>query len=214
MIPINNMDELESNLCGKNECAVLLLLVQPTDEDASAFIDKFNYYHFEAGEDVTVFAGGYSQGDFQSIYRDARKACSVDGNHWWFSEQCFVKFKNQLEKRIKWRYSGEPEILILQRGAGKHSHLDFSNYVAIDVCQGLREGYIDSVPRLMEALIQASKDEVRAKRVLKQATKLSSKRIVDTALQLVLEVSRCPASIKEVISNRAFYRTANSRGRA
>lgn len=213
MIPVNNMDMLDKSLREQqDEHAVLLLMVQPTDKDANTFIDRFNYYHFDAGKDVTIFASGYSHNDFNDLYPDARKVCEVAGNSWWFSEQCFVEFKNQLEKRIKWRYSGEPEIIILQKGRGKHSPLDFSNYVAIDVLQGIRERYIDSAPRLMEALIRSAKEEVEAKRVLRQATKLSSKNIAEMAITTALELSGCPKSLKEVISNRAFYRAANSRG--
>lgn len=214
MIPVNDMAMLEGTLQDRNdECAILLLLVQPTDAEAAAFLDRFNYYHFDAGRSVTIFAAGYSAGDFSNAYPDARKVCDVAGKSWWFSEKCFVEFKDQLEQRIKWRYCGEPEILILQKGEGRHSRLDFSNYVAIDICQGLRAGYIDSAPRFMEELIRAAKEEVRAKGVMRQATKLSSKSIANAALRSVLELSHCPTSIREIIGNRAFYRSANSRRR-
>lgn len=107
--------------------------------------------------------------------------------------------------------AGEPEILVLQNGRGKHSSLDFTNYVAIDVCQGLRQGYIDSAPRLMEGLLQASKEEVEAKSLIREATRLSASDIAKSAIGIGLDIAHCPASLKAVLADRAFYRTSNRR---
>ena len=73
-----------------------------------------------------------------------KKVAEIIGRDWYFSNKTFVEFKNNLERRIKWEYSGETEILILQNNPGGTDPLNFSNYVAIDVNKGLREGYIDS----------------------------------------------------------------------
>ena len=85
------------------------------------------------------------------------------------------------------------------------------NYVAIDVCRGLRQGYVDSAPRLMEALLHASESEVEAKRVLKGATRLSASDIAKSAIRIGLKLAHCPASLKTVLVDRAFYRTPNRR---
>ena len=75
-----------------------------------------------------------------------------------------MEFKNNLERRIKWEYSGETEILILQNNPGGIDPLNSSNYVAIDVNKGLREGYIDSFQRFMESLIRKFKKHSNCKR--------------------------------------------------
>lgn len=211
MFPIHDLNGIDDNERGRRgRRAIMLLFVKPTDEHADALVDNFNYYHFASGSHCSIYAAGYSS-DSMEAYRDARKIGTVDGSDWWYSDRCFVELQNQLSSRTKWRYCGEPEILILQNGRGKHSSLDFTNYVAIDVCRGLRQGYVDSAPRLMEALLQASKSEVEAKRVLKEATRLSASDIAKSAIRTGLELAHCPASLKTVLADRAFYRTSNRR---
>lgn len=211
MFPIRDLNEIDAAECGRRgRRAIMLLFVKPADEHADALVAHFNYYHFASGDHCSIYAAGYSS-DPLGAYRDARKICTVDGRDWWYSDRCFVEMQNQLSTRTKWRYCGEPEILILQSGRGRHSSLDFTNYVAIDVCQGLRQGYVDSAPRLMEALLQASESEVEAKRVMKEATRLSASAIVKTAIRTGLELAHCPASLRTVLADRAFYRTSNRR---
>ena len=43
-----------------------------------------------------------------------KKVAEIIGRDWYFSNKTFVEFKNNLERRIKWEYSGETEVLILQ----------------------------------------------------------------------------------------------------
>lgn len=213
MFPIFDLEGVEKDLkCRHDRRAIILLLVKPSDQEADSLIRNFNYYHYDSAEACSIYAAGYSRECFRADYRDAREICSVDGESWWYSDRCFAGFKDQLENRLKWRYSGEIDIMILQRSLGRHSSLDFSNYVSIDALAGIREGYIDSIPRLMESLIRASKTEVEAKRVLDQAKRLSPKEIAHEAIKTTLEAIRCPDSLNRAIGNSAFYRTAKRRG--
>lgn len=205
---LNGIDSNERNRRGRR--AIIVLLVKPSDGIADQLIGNFNYYHFASGDHCSIYAAGYGLGAM-GAYGDAQKVCTVDGRSWWYSDRCFVEFQNQLSSRTKWRYCGEPEILVLQNGRGKHSSLDFTNYVAIDVCQGLRQGYIDSAPRLMEGLLQASKEEVEAKSLIRDATRLSASDIAKSAIGIGLDIAHCPASLKAVLADRAFYRTSNRR---
>lgn len=211
MFPLRDLNSIDSNERGRRgRRAIVVLLVKPSDGIADQLIGNFNYYHFASRGHCSIYAAGYGLGATET-YGDAKKVCTVDGCDWWYSDRCFVEFQNQLSLRTKWRYCGEPEILILQTGKGKHSSLDFTNYVAIDVCQGLRQGYIDAVPRLMEGLLQASKEEVEAKSLIKEATRLSASNIAKSAIDICLDFVHCPTSLKTVLADRAFYRTSNRR---
>lgn len=213
MFPVFDLEGVERDLKRRDDRrAILLLLVKPSDQEADSLIRNFNYYHYDSAEACSIYAAGFSRECFRDDYRDAREICSVDGKSWWYSDRCFVGFKDQLENRLKWRYSGEIEIMILQRSLGRHSSLDFSNYVSIDALAGIREGYIDSVPRLMESLIRASKTEVETKKVLDQAKRLSPKEIAHEAIKTTLEAIGCPDGLRQAIGNSAFYRTAKRRG--
>lgn len=213
MFPVFDLEGIEKDLKQRDDRrAVLLLLVKPSDQGSDSLIQSFNYYHHDSAEACSIYAAGFGRGRFTDEYRDAFRVCDVDGESWWYSDQCFVGFKNQLENRLKWRYSGEIEIIILQRSIGRHSSLDFSNYVSIDAMAGIREGYIDSVPRLMESLIRASKTEAEAKRILDQAKRLSPREIAHEAIKMTLEAIGCPNRLSQAVGNSAFYRTAKRRG--
>lgn len=213
MFPVNNLEGIEKQLKRmKKPQAVFLMFIKPSDENADEIISNFNYYHANSGDYCSIFAAGYCQGDFSGQYADARIVQALNTEEWWYSDQCFVEFKDQLSKRIKWRYCGEPELLILQNSERQTSCLDFSNYVSLDLFQGIRKSYFESIPRIMEALIEASKEEVESKLVLKAATRLSPKEIAHRSLQTILSYSKVPKPIKDLIEDRTFYRSANYKG--
>jgi hypothetical protein len=120
-----------------------------------------------------------------------------------------VNFKNALESRIGWEYSGETEIFVLQNNPGKNDPLNFQNYVAIDVNKGIREGYIDSFQLFMETLIRSSKSNVCTKGVTSDLRKgrISIKNIIKDAIN---ECKKSPLPIKKIVSDRLFYRCANN----
>lgn len=216
MFPVYDLVGIEQSerRIGQNR-AIILLLVKPSDEHAQELIGNFNYYHFATHSSCSVYAAGYSREPLGDGYNSIAAGCEVDGGQWWYSDRSFVEFVDELKSKIKWTYSGEPEILILQRSLAKGRHaspLSFSNYVALDACEGLRKGYVDSIPRLMQALINASEQEVRAKALYEKASRLSVKTIASTAIKVALESAHCPESLTKTIADRAFYRTANCWG--
>ena len=74
-----------------------------------------------------------------------------------------IEVRNNLEKRLKnWRYSGTPELIVLQNKPSAKNPLDFSSYNYIDIDYGLEHQYIDSISRFMERLIRACESEVIA----------------------------------------------------
>ena len=185
--------------------AILLLLVKPSDELSSGLIEQFNYYHFAAGQSCTIYAPGYTTAKLADEYMPMPVA-RVNGSEWYFSDRCFAEFLEQLENRLKWQYCGELEILILQSSSTGQSSLDFRNYVSLDVMRGLRERYFDSPQRLVQELINASRTEVDAKRLLEKSSRLSA---TDIAKQAIECASPLPDPIKQLFKDRLFYRTAS-----
>ena len=127
---------------------------------------------------------------------------------WFFSTKAFTEFKEKLQDRIQWNYSGETEILVLQNNPGKKNVLNFQNYVAIDVDKGIHEGYIDSFQRFMESLIRSSKRRVTAKEVISDVrnARISVKGILADAID---DCKKVPTPIKKIAKDRLFYRCAN-----
>ena len=188
---------------------VVFLFVKPTNQDATDIIQEFEYIHYNSAKYCSVYAIGYSDDPKKKNFSHYKKVAEIIGHDWYFSNKTFVEFKNNLEKRIKWEYSGETEVLILQNNPGGRDPLNFSNYVAIDVNKGLREGYIDSFQRFMESLIRSSRSKVTAKEAAADLRK-SRISIKDAIAEAIDNSKRIPVPAKRIVKDRLFYRCANT----
>ena len=155
------------------------------------------------------YAIGYTDDFTKAEDRTYRKVDAMMQQDWYFSMKAFTEFKEKLQNRIHWDYSGETEILILQNNPGKRNILNFQNYVAIDVNKGIREGYIDSFQSFMESLIRSSKRRVTAKEAIRDVrnARISIKDIIAGAID---DCKKVPTPIKEIAKDRLFYRCANT----
>ena len=193
----------------ENQEIVVLLFVRPTNQDAIDIIQEFEYIHYNSSKYCSIYAVGYSN-DFQKRSdTHYKKICEILNSDWYFSSKAFVEFKDNLEKRIKWKYSGETEILVLQNNPGKYDPLNFINYVAIDVNKGLKEGYIDSFQRFMESLVRSAKNSVTAKEAMLEIRK-SRVSVKEIILGAIDDSKKIPNPAKKIIKDRLFYRCANN----
>ena len=188
---------------------VVFLFVKPTSQDATDIIQGFEYIHYNSEKYCSVYAIGYSDDPQKKNTSHYKKVAEIIGSDWYFSNKTFVEFKNSLEKRIKWEYSGETEVLILQNNPRGRDPLNFSNYVAIDVNKGLREGYIDSFQMFMESLIRSSRSKVTAKEATADLRK-GRISIKDTIAEAIDHSKRIPDPAKQIAKDRLFYRCANT----
>ena len=194
--------------CIENKEIVVFLFVKPTNQDAVDIIQEFEYIYYNSAKYCSIYAIGYSNDPQKQADRHYRKVSEIINADWYFSSKAFVEFKNNLERRIKWEYSGETEVLILQNNPGEKDPLNFSNYVAIDVNKGLREGYIDSFQRFMESLIRSARSKVTAKEAASDLRK-SHISIKDAISEAIEDSKKIPNPAKKIIKDRLFYRCAN-----
>lgn len=187
---------------------VVFLFVKPTTQDAQDIIQEFEYIHYNSGQYCSIYAIGYSN-DFEKQWvHHYKRVTTVIGHDWWFSNKAFVEFKDNLESRINWKYSGESELLVLQNNPGGKDPLNFSNYVAIDINKGIREGYIDSFQRFMEELIRSAKKNVTAKEAISDVRK--SRISIRDAISVAIDsTKKIPDPVKDIMKDRLFYRCAN-----
>lgn len=193
----------------ENQEIVVLLFVRPTNQDAIDIIREFEYIHYNSSKYCSIYAVGYSNNFQKRSDTHYRKICEILNSDWYFSSKAFVEFKDNLEKRIKWKYSGETEILVLQNNPGKYDPLNFINYVAIDVNKGLKEGYIDSFQRFMESLVRSAKNSVTAKEAMLEIRK-SRVSVKEIILGAIDDSKKIPNPAKKIIKDRLFYRCANN----
>jgi len=210
MFAVNTYEEIVKNEQILNEKhIVVLLFVRPSLPGAKEIIEEFNYLHYNSRKYCSIYAVGYTNDRNVNSFKDYRKINGVDNADWYYSDGALVEFKNQLEERLKWKYSGEIEILVLRSNPEGGQILNFQHYVAIDVNYGIRMEYIDSFSRLMESLIRSSRSEIEAvdaiKKVKNNHYKVSS--VVHDAID---SCKKIPLPIRKIIKDRLFYRSIKS----
>ncbi|MFI3172504.1 MAG: hypothetical protein R3Y24_11485 [Eubacteriales bacterium] len=143
-------------------------------------IKEFNYIHYNSGEFCYIYAIGYTDNEWiqkEGFYQKIQDTC---GATWYYSDKAFVHFKENLKRRIKWSYTGEMEMLLLQSNPQENQILDFRNYICIDISYGLKHEYLESFPKFMESLINSAKKEITIPEVIAdmQKFKIEIKKIV------------------------------------
>ena len=190
----------------ENAEIVVFLFVRASETD---ILKEFEYIHYNAGKYCSVYAIGYTNDFSKEEDKAYRKIETYLDSDWYYSAEAFTEFKEKLEDRIHWRYSGEVDVLILQNNPGKTNVLNFQNYVAISINKGIREGYIDSFQSFMESLIRSSKRKVTAQEAIQdvQKDRIHIKNILADAID---ECKKIPTPVKEIFKDRLFYRSANT----
>lgn len=205
MFAINTYEEIEQRQReNEDKQIVILLFVRPSAPGAKEILDEFDYIHHNSEKYCSIYAVGYSNDFAKAKDVSYKRATSIAGSEWYFSNAEFVKFKNNLEQRIKWRYSGEIELIVLQSNPGGQQVLNFQNYVSIDVNYGIKNGYIDSFQRFMEALVRSSKYEVTAKETIKK-TKNSRYSLKDIVVRTLDNCKKIPSPVKTILKDKLFY---------
>jgi len=203
---IDGIEKIERDI--EEQHVVIFLIVKPQDENADEFIENINYWHKLSKRYCSIYMLGYSE-DFSGSYSDAKEIKGVDNGKWEYSDSCFIEVRENLEKRLKnWRYSGTPELIVLQNKPSSQNPLDFNPYNYIDINYGLEHEYIDSISRFMERLIRACESEVTASAAVKNASKIKIRTVLETAIETC---DRLPKPAKDIISNRLFFKTSKTK---
>ena len=207
MYAVFSYEQIEANERRLNEYhIVVLLFVRPSVPGAQSIIKEFSYLHHNTKRYCSVYAVGYTNDPER--FKSPVSVDGVDSEKWYYSDEEFVEFKRRLEKRIKWKYSGENELLVLKSNPLGASVLNFQNYVAININEGLRKEYISSYSSFMEKLIEASRSYTDARGAVGKASRLSVRQLTELAIK---ESKRLPGPIREVLKNRLFFKTSRAR---
>jgi len=208
MFAVNTYEEIEKNERLLNEKHIItLLFVRPSLPGAKDVINEFNYIHYNAGKYCSIYAVGYTNDE--KYFKHHTTVVGIDGVPWYYNDAAFIAFKNKLEQRLKWKYSGEIELIILQSNPEGRKILDFRNYLAIDVNYGIKNHYIDSFNRFMESLIRSARSEIETIELTRKMNR-SQYSVKDILIQSIGECKKIPAPIQEIIKDSLFYRTSTS----
>ena len=206
MYAVNTYKEIEKReqQLGTNH-VIALLFVRPSLPGANSILADFTYLHHNIGDACSVYAVGYSE---HAPADDAfEKVKGVKQNDWYFSTQAFVSFKNKLEHRLKWKYSGDIELLLLQSNPEGKSILNFENYLSVDINYGIKKGYIESFPRFMEVLARSAKKATTVKQAALQVQSHRFK-LREMISETLDDCKNVPTSVRRILKDALFFKTA------
>lgn len=210
MFAVNTYEEIEKNERQLDEKHIIVLLfVRPSLPGAKEIIEEFNYIHHNSRKFCSIYAVGYSDDKQCRLNGEWRMIMNVDGAEWHYSDRAFVEFKDKLERRLNWKYSGDIELIILQSNPEGSNILNFENYLAIDVNYGIKNEYIESFSRFMESLVRSSRKEVETTALTRDMQKARFK-INQVVIATIDECKKVPLPVRKIIKDRLFYRTARS----
>ena len=206
MFAVNTYEEIEKREKELNEKhIVILLFVRPSLPNANDIINEFDYIHYNSDKYCSIYAVGYTNDYFlASRDRTYKQITNVNNSNWYFSNKAFVNFKNNLEVRLNWKYSGNAEMIILQSNPYGKNILNFQNYIPLDINCGLKKGYLDTFAKFMESLIRCSKYKVE---VLPVSFGLSKDRIKlkDILIDTINDCKKIPTPVKKILKYHIFY---------
>lgn len=206
MFAVNTYEEIEKQERElSNHHIIVLLFVKPSNINAKDIIEEFDYIHYNSKDYCSIYAVGYTN-DMVLAENDNTysKITTVDNSEWFYSNKNFVEFKNNLESRLKWKYSGNAEMIILQSNPSGKNILNFQNYLSIDINHGLKKGYIDTFSKFMESLVRNSKNstEVYGMSVRMKRDRIKLKEIL---INTIDDSKKVPTPIKKILKDNLFF---------
>mgnify|MGYP006431350827 CR=1 FL=1 len=208
MIEAPFFKNVKKNIQKKGDPLCCILFAPTFDKiSESDILPRLQYLNSRAGVNIDFYCVGYmghaNKSDFPDMkelgvskYKDDKEI------PWSFSQSKFSEFVDEMEKSTSWKYSGGTELVILD------SHANFSNTIVFKVDKMIKDGAIDNVNELLEALIQHSRKDIKTieKFSLNGLGEKSSEILVESIMKLL------PKGLKSLsgIWTKGKYYTINS----
>jgi len=136
-----------------------ILFVQPSHKIAKEdILPNITYYHERSGKNVNFYLAGYGA----YLGQEVEVVCRIDSTAWQYSPKSFNNLREEIEKRSKWKYSGECDLIILNAKCSEKDNavlLDFSCCVAININDVIRVGAIPSTMNLFEVIFRYAESQ-------------------------------------------------------
>jgi hypothetical protein len=148
----------------KGECAppvrlVGLLFARPQSRLAvDEIIPHLDYFHHRSANHVDFFCGGYGgYWEGRDEFPDQQVVGRGQHTNWLFSATKFNSFREEIEDRTNWRYSGGVDLILTNAVYDPNeekARLDFSSAIAMNLDRAKSDGAIQSVEKFMEQICQ------------------------------------------------------------
>lgn len=149
-------DIIEKERSKEDKRLIVLFFARPSN---SRILKEFEYLHYSSGKFCTIYNIGYAK-NIREVhlvnrmhYHYEKTYVRIDGEDWYFSARAFNEFKELLQRKTSWGYSGEVEMIVLQSNPKNEDPLDFNGAVAVKISKCLYEGYMISFISFMETFL-------------------------------------------------------------
>lgn len=188
---VNNLEanDIENNIIG-------ILVTRPDLQTGQAILNNLEYYHFRTGNSIYFYLPGYDT-SWNDAYPDAKAVTEIDGVKWYFSNEKFVDFIENLESYSKWRYWGESELILVSYEKGQVS---FEKAMMFHLDQMLRDKVIFSIQGFFEQLFRLCKDRETLNEISNSFGVDKAKQIVSTRILEML-----PEGLGKVFTQEKYF---------
>ncbi len=140
----------------KKHCLVAVLFCNPKTEFCqNEIISSLSYFHHRSKQYIDIFCCGYGAYWSKNEYPDLEIVTKIDRVDWNYSDNAFVAVVEDFEKRTKWRYSGENELLLLDViPSKKRDELTINNAIVCNLERMKRDNAFSSVRSFFEDIIR------------------------------------------------------------
>jgi hypothetical protein len=146
----------EINAKTKKHSLVAVMFCNPKTEFCKKeILNSLSYLHHRSGKAINIFCCGYGAYWPEEKYPDLEPVTKIDGVDWLYSDQAFVSVVEEFEKKTRWRYSGENELLLLDViPSPEPKTLNINNAIVCNLEQMKKDDAFSSVRSLFENLIR------------------------------------------------------------
>lgn len=194
----NMLKDINSNQV--TEDIVGILITRPDLEVGMSILNSLNYYHHLSGHNTNFFLPGYGA-YWYGTYTDGQVVTKINGTDWYYSDQMFVNFINDLENFSKWKYSGESELLMLEYRDGI---LSFDNMMQFYLDNMMRDRVIVSVSSFFQQLFETCKEKKSLKDI---SDALGKDKLIQVTKETVL--NNIPSSLANMFTQEKYFCVRN-----
>lgn len=197
------LEEIAYNVRKKNiiNDTIGILVTRPDLPTGKDILHGLEYFHFRTGKSINIYMPGYGAYWPETDYPDRKEVVEIDGVKWYFSNEKFVQFIEDLEKYSKWEYSGESEFLLIELKEGKLSYKCILQFYLDNM---IRDGVIVSIHQFFEKVMRICSQTNSVKQI-------SNAMGINKAKQIMMDklLEKLPADMGTIFGQERYFCVKN-----
>ena len=178
-----------------------ILVTRPDLPTGKDILHSLEYFHFRTGKSINIYMPGYGAYWPETDYPDQREVVEINGVKWYFSNEKFVQFIEDLEKYSKWEYSGESEFLLIELKDGRISYQCILQFYLDNM---LRDGAIISIHQFFEKIMRVCNETSVVNRI-------SNIMCIEKAKQITMDklLEKMPSDMGRIFKQEKYFCVRN-----